>query len=93
MQQTELRRPPAARNGQLAASEVSEFTDSITGCAVRQLTGAALRSVHSYYDIPPWSPTSGQMPSPGWRRRGQAATSASWSATAAISVPWRRPAR
>ena len=61
MQQTELRRPPAARNGQLAASEVSEFTDSITGCAVRQLTGAALRSVHSYYDIPPWSPTSGQI--------------------------------
>ena len=61
MQQTELRRPPAARNGQLAASEVSDFTDPITGCAVRQLTGAALRSVHSYYDIPPWSPTSGQI--------------------------------
>lgn len=41
--------------------EAFSFTDPVTGREVRQLTNAAERSVHSYYDIPPWSPTSGQL--------------------------------
>jgi Tol biopolymer transport system component len=37
------------------------FTDQITGRKVLQLTNAGERSVHSYYDIPPWSPTTGRI--------------------------------
>jgi len=36
-------------------SEAKTFTDRVTGRTVRQLTDGDIRSVHSYYDIPPWS--------------------------------------
>jgi Tol biopolymer transport system component len=36
-------------------SEAKVFQDRVTGHGVRQLTDGAVRSVHSYYDIPPWS--------------------------------------
>jgi len=38
------------------------FRDPVTGRDVLQLTGSTeLRSVHSYYDIPPWSPATGRI--------------------------------
>ena len=36
--------------------EASEFLDPATGRRVLQLTGSTMRSVHGYYDLPPWSP-------------------------------------
>jgi Tol biopolymer transport system component len=36
-------------------SESIQFKDRVTGKSVTQLTNGDLRSVHSYYDIPPWS--------------------------------------
>ncbi len=36
-------------------SEANVFVDRVTGRSVRQLTEGTVRSVHSYYDIPPWS--------------------------------------
>lgn len=37
------------------------FVDRVTGYEVLQLTNSKLRSVHSYYDIPPWSPMDRQI--------------------------------
>ena len=37
------------------SSESIQFKDRVTGKSVTQLTNGDLRSVHSYYDIPPWS--------------------------------------
>jgi hypothetical protein len=38
------------------------FTDAITGREVLQLTNSSQqRSVHGYYDLPPWSPTTGSI--------------------------------
>lgn len=36
-------------------SEAKTFKDRVTGREIRQLTDGSVRSVHSYYDIPPWS--------------------------------------
>ena len=36
-------------------SEMIQFEDRVTGRQVTQLTNGEKRSVHSYYDIPPWS--------------------------------------
>ena len=36
-------------------SEAIQFEDRVTGRTVTQLTNGEARSVHSYYDIPPWS--------------------------------------
>ena len=40
----------------MSAKESLVFTDRVTGRTVLQLTNSELRSVHGYYDIPPWSP-------------------------------------
>ena len=38
------------------------FTDAISGREVLRLTNSSeQRSVHGYYDLPPWSPTSGSI--------------------------------
>lgn len=42
-------------------SEAFEFHDRITGRRVRQLTNSTQRSVHGYYDIPPWSPDGSRL--------------------------------
>ena len=44
-----------------SGNESFTFSDPVTGRGVRQLTNAKERSVHSYYDIPPWSPETGQI--------------------------------
>jgi len=36
-------------------SEALTFEDRVTGRSITQLTNGDVRSVHSYYDIPPWS--------------------------------------
>ena len=41
--------------------EAFTVTDSITGRRVLQLTNAERRSVHGYYDLPPWSPVDGRI--------------------------------
>lgn len=42
--------------------EAFTFTDHVTGRRVLQLTNASWqRSVHGYYDIPPWSPRDGRI--------------------------------
>lgn len=42
-------------------SSVFTFFDKVTGRKIRQLTDGDLRSVHGYYDVPPWSPTDGRI--------------------------------
>ena len=37
------------------------FVDRVTGQLVRQLTGGNAHHVHGYYDLPPWSPATGQV--------------------------------
>jgi len=40
----------------------SALRDAVTGGEVLQLTNSSdVRSVHSYYDIPPWSPATGRI--------------------------------
>jgi Tol biopolymer transport system component len=41
--------------------EAFSFTDPVTGRSVLQLTNSNERSVHGYYDLPPWSPTTGRI--------------------------------
>ena len=48
-------------NTHRSGSEAITFRNKVTGREVRQLTNAPARSVHSYYDIPPWSPVTGQI--------------------------------
>ena len=45
----------------MPTSEASTYTDPATGREITQLTSSDERSVHGYYDIPPWSPTTGQI--------------------------------
>jgi len=45
----------------MSTSEVRQFTDPLTGRCITQLTGSDERSVHGYFDIPPWSPTTGRI--------------------------------
>ena len=40
----------------MSGREALTSTDRVTGRTVLQLTNSDLRSVHGYYDIPPWSP-------------------------------------
>ena len=42
-----------------SGKEAFYFTDRVTGRQVLQLTNSTERSVHGYYDLPPWSPTTG----------------------------------
>ena len=42
-------------------SEAFTFEDRVTGRTVRQLTDGDLRSVHGYYDVPPWSSADGRI--------------------------------
>lgn len=44
-----------------SGKEAFSFTDRVTGRRVLQLTDSTERSVHGYYDLPPWSPTTGQI--------------------------------
>jgi Tol biopolymer transport system component len=45
-----------------SGTEAFTFTDPITGQEILQLTNSdEARSVHGYYDLPPWSPTTGQI--------------------------------
>jgi Tol biopolymer transport system component len=44
-----------------SGNEAFTFVDRVTGREVHQLTNSNERSVHSYYDIPPWSPKTGQI--------------------------------
>jgi len=45
-----------------SGKEAFTFVDRVTGRQVLQLTNSASqRSVHGYYDLPPWSPTSGRI--------------------------------
>lgn len=45
----------------MGMSEALTFEDKVTRRSVRQLTNGGLRSVHGYYDVPPWSPTDGRI--------------------------------
>ncbi len=45
----------------MESTESFTFNDPVTGCKILQLTNASRRSVHGYYDIPPWSPKSGRV--------------------------------
>ena len=45
----------------MGMSEALTFEDKVTRRSVRQLTDGGLRSVHVYYDVPPWSPTDGRI--------------------------------
>ncbi|MBV7335173.1 hypothetical protein KFU94_44430 [Chloroflexi bacterium TSY] len=45
-----------------SGKEAILLQDKVTGCEFLQLTNSRTeRSVHSYYDIPPWSPKTGQI--------------------------------
>lgn len=44
-----------------SGKESFTFTDPVTGREVLQLTNSAERSVHAYYDNPPWCPVSGRI--------------------------------
>ncbi len=44
-----------------SGNEAITFTDRVTGRTVRQLTNSEQRSVHGYYDLPPWSRQTGQI--------------------------------
>ena len=46
---------------QRSGTEAFTFTDRITGRKILQLTNSSLRSVHGYYDLPPWSPITGDI--------------------------------
>lgn len=41
--------------------EAFTFQNRGTGRSVTQLTFGEMRFVHSYYDVPPWSPTDGSQ--------------------------------
>jgi len=41
--------------------EAVTFVDAATGRSVLQLTTSDRRSVHGYYDLPPWSPVDGRI--------------------------------
>jgi len=40
-------------------SEAMQFQDLRTGRSILQLTSHARRSLHGYYDLPPWSTCGG----------------------------------
>jgi len=42
-------------------SEVKQFQDSRTGRSILQLTSHTRRSLHGYYDLPPWSTLDGRI--------------------------------
>lgn len=45
-----------------SGKEAVTFTDPVTGREVLQLTNSqTMRSVHGYYDLPPWSPKDGRI--------------------------------
>lgn len=44
-----------------SGNESLRFDDRVTGRQVLQLTSSWQRSVHGYYDIPPWSPRDGRI--------------------------------
>jgi Tol biopolymer transport system component len=44
-----------------SGKEAFTFTDRVTGRTVRQLTNSDRRSVHGYYDLPPWNRQTGQI--------------------------------
>ncbi len=44
-----------------SGTEAFTFLDPVTGREVRQLTQSSERSVHGYYDLPPWSPVDGRI--------------------------------
>lgn len=44
-----------------SGKESFSFTDSVTGRQVLQLTNSGERSVHAYYDNPPWCPVTGRI--------------------------------
>lgn len=44
-----------------ASKEAFTYQDRITGRTILQLTNSDEHSVHGYYDLPPWSPTTGQI--------------------------------
>jgi Tol biopolymer transport system component len=46
---------------QRSGNESLRFEDRVTGRSVLQLTSSWQRSVHGYYDIPPWSPRDGRI--------------------------------
>jgi len=44
-----------------SGTEAKAYTDPVTGRKVLQLTNSGQRSVHGYYDLPPWSRQTGQI--------------------------------
>ena len=44
-----------------SGKEAFTFTDRVTGREVLQLTNSDQRSVHGYYDLPPWNRQTGQI--------------------------------
>lgn len=44
-----------------SGNESLRFEDRVTGRTVLRLTNSWQRSVHGYYDIPPWSPEDGRI--------------------------------
>lgn len=44
-----------------SGKEALTYHDAVTGRRVLQLTNATCRSVHGYYDLPPWSRQTGQI--------------------------------
>jgi len=44
-----------------SGKEAFAYRDPVTGREVLQLTNSRLRSVHGYYDLPPWSRQTGQI--------------------------------
>jgi len=47
--------------GKRSGKEAFTFVDRVTGREVLQLTNAEQRSVHGYYDLPPWNRQTGQI--------------------------------